>query len=359
MLAWNRFRRLLLGFLLLFVHLNHHSRARAVTIDGASLATAAPSLNIESVNEFFVNIVRKVNGDADRMVNPLLYCTLHAHLHQPVDIVSSCFIVWRLLHQRVYFLLSVSFLGVYSVYLHPVEELLVINNVLLERVAHLVNEIDMSALVTRIHLAAALINRQEHGLDAARCLCHERCSASWCYSKTCDVAAAIFPHFLVEFRIGVLDTHDERILFFAFGIENLKCTALLCHHHRRAVCREGERFVNIHREVGSLLSAVTKSHSGYHVAFGCDAHARSASLRALVLNLLPQMILGTFYLLALRVFLYLRHDEVYLLHLKVHNVVHYALSQSHMLAEQVVVEVRILGERILNVTEKVYRQQSA
>ena len=359
MLAWHCLHGFLLGLFLLFVHLNHHSRARAVAVDGASLAPTAPSLDIESVDKFLVNVVRKIHGDADRVVNPFLDSTLHAHLHQPVNIVGGGFIVWRLLHQSVNLLLGVTLLGVYSVYLHPVEELLVINNVLLERVAHLIDEIHMSPLVTRIHLAAALIHRQEHRLNATRCLCHERCGARRCYGEARDVAAAIFLHVLIEFRVGIAKSHYERVVLFAFGIENLECAALLCHQNRRAVCRKGECLMNIHREVGGLLSAVTQSHSGYHVAFGSDAHTCSASLRTLVLNLLPQMILSAFHLVALRVALYLVHDEVYLLHLQIDDVVHYALSQCHMFAEQVVVEVRLFGERLLNVTEKVYRQQSA
>lgn len=61
------------------------------------------------------------------------------------------------------------------------------------------------------------------------------------------------------------------------------------------------------------------------------------------------MVFCEFNLVALWVALDFLHYEVYLLQLHVHNVVHYALSQGHMLAEQVVVEVRFVGERVYDV----------
>ena len=70
------------------------------------------------------------------------------------------------------------------------------------------------------------------------------------------------------------------------------------------------------------------------------------------------MVFGTLHLSVLRILLNLLHDEFYLLHLQVHNVVHEALCQLHVLLEQVVVEIGILGERIHHITVEVDAQQA-
>ena len=79
--------------LVLLRHGDHHSRTASVAIDGAALASRTPSLYVELVHECLVYVVRQVHGYADRVVHPLLYSALHAHLHQPVDIVSRSFII--------------------------------------------------------------------------------------------------------------------------------------------------------------------------------------------------------------------------------------------------------------------------
>ena len=50
------------------------------------------------------------------------------------------------------------------------------------------------------------------------------------------------------------------------------------------------------------------------------------------------MILCTLNLVGLRVYLYLLHDEVYLLHLKVNDIVHDTLRKLHVLGKLVEVE---------------------
>ena len=117
--------------------------------------------------------------------------------------------------------------------------------------------------------------------------------------------------------------------------------------------------MNIHREVGSLLSSVTKSHSSYHIALGCDAHTRAASHTALLLDLLPQVILSTLHFRVLRVVIHLVHNLVNLLQFQVHDIVHQALSHGHMLAEQLIVEVRILRKRIHHIRVEVDAEQAA
>ena len=91
----NRGRHLiaLVVFLLLVFlrHTDHHARAAAVTIDGASFASRLPCLHVQTVHQTLVDIVRQVDGHADRVVHPLLYGSLHLHLHQPVHIVGGGF----------------------------------------------------------------------------------------------------------------------------------------------------------------------------------------------------------------------------------------------------------------------------
>ena len=114
-----------------------------------------------------------------------------------------------------------------------------------------------------------------------------------------------------------------------------------------------------HREVCRLLCSVAKSHGCEHVALCRDAHSCASSHSALALYLLPKVCLGSLHLHCLRVGANLLHNEVYLLQFQVNDVVHESLGGSHMLAEEVVVEVCVLGERIHHIGIEVYRQQSA
>ena len=75
-------------------------------------------------------------------------------------------------------------------------------------------------------------------------------------------------------------------------------------------------------EVGSLLCSITQPHGGNHVALSRYAHTRAASLAALRLDFLPQMQLGTFHLITLRVALDLCYDSIDLLQFEVYDVVH-------------------------------------
>ena len=71
------------------------------------------------------------------------------------------------------------------------------------------------------------------------------------------------------------------------------------------------------------------------------------------------MLLGALDLHRLRVDGNLFHDEVYLLQLQVHDVIHQTLSHPHMLPEQLVVKVGILGKSVLHVAIQVDAQQTA
>ena len=99
-------------------------------------------------------------------------------------------------------------------------------------------------------------------------------------------------------------------------------------------------------EVGSLVGTVAQAHSGKHIALGGDAYTCTATKGALVHNLLPQLALSSLNLLALGVALYLLHDGLNLLNLKVDDIVHDALSYSYVLLEEVEVEVCLGGEGV-------------
>ena len=184
------------------------------------------------------------------MVDPFLDGALHLHLHQPVDIVGRGVVIRRTANEVVNLLLRVFLLGVDAVDLHPLDELPVIDDVFLERVAHLVNEVDVSLGIVGVDLAAAFIHRHEHRLDTARGLRHQRSSAGRRDGQTGDVAAAVFHHVGVELRIGLLDAQDERIVLLALGVVDGESAALSSHVDAAAIGVEGQSLLHLNGKVG-------------------------------------------------------------------------------------------------------------
>ena len=117
--------------------------------------------------------------------------------------------------------------------------------------------------------------------------------------------------------------------------------------------------MHIDREVSGLLRAIAQSHGGNHIALGSDAHARSPSLSAFAVYFLPQVVFRAFHLITLRIRLHLRHDFLDFLEFQVHDIVHDPLCESHMLAEQFIVEVSLVCERIDHIRIKVDGEQAA
>ncbi len=239
------------------------------------------------------------------MVYPLLNGTLHTHLHQPVNIIGRGLIIRRTGYQVVDFLLRVFLFGVNAIDLHPRQELLMINDILLERVAHLINIVHMHGCIVGVYLAAAFVNGHKHRLDAAGGLRHQRCGAGGGNGQAGDVAAAMFQHVLIQLRIGLFQSVDKRIVLLAFGIINFKSTTLCCHLHGRPVGIQGQGLVYFYRKLGSLLGAITQPHCCYHIALGRDSDTRPTSHAALAFYLLPEMTLRELHLFALRVAVYL------------------------------------------------------
>ena len=234
-----------------------------------------------------------------------------------------------------------------------------IDNIFLERVAYLVDEVHMDIGIVGIYLAAAFINGQKYRLYTTRSLCHQRGRTRRSNGQTGYIASSVLYHILVQLLVGLLQTQDKGILSLALGIINLKGATFPGHLDTRAISVQRQCLVNLYAEVGSFLSTIAQSHGCYHVTFGSNTHTRTAALRALSLNLFPQMHLGTLYLHRLGIALHLLHDEVNLFQFQVHNVIHQALGHPYMLLEQLVVEIGILGEGILHVTIQIDAQQTA
>ena len=77
-----------------------------------------------------------------------------------------------------------------------------------------------------------------------------------------------------------------------------------------------------------------------------------------MLDLLPEMILCSLHLVALRIALDLGEDHVDLLHLKVYDIVHDALSPLHVLLELVEIELRLRREGVYDVAVQIEAKQT-
>ena len=183
-----------------------------------------------------------------------------------------------------------------------------INDVFLERVAHFVHKIHVDVCVSWVDLSPPFVNRHENRLNAARCLRHEARCTSGCDGQAGDVSPSVCHHVLIEGRVCLFDSQDERIVFLPFGVIDFKGSSLLSHIDRRGVCSQSECALHLHGEVRGLLRAISEAHGGNHVAFGSNAHSRAPSHAALAVYLLPEVVLSPFHLLALRVALYLFQD---------------------------------------------------
>ncbi len=217
----------------------------------------------------------------------------------------------------------------------------------------------MHVLIVRIHLAPTLVDRHEYWLNARCGLCHQRGCTRRGYCQAGDIPASVPHHILIELRVGLPDAVDKRIVLFALCVVNLKCPTLFRHRNRRTVGIEGQGLVHADREVGCLLCSITESHSGYHVALGSDADSCTASHSALAPYLFPKVIFRILDLRSLRVALDFSHDEVYLLHFEVDNVVHQPLRKDNMLCELFEIETGILRKRIDHIRIKVDGKQAA
>ena len=213
--------------------------------------------------------------------------------------------------------------------------------------------------IVGVHLTTTGVNRQEHGFDTTRGLCHQTGCSRWGNCQTSNVSASVLYHIGIQSSVGILDAQDERIVLLALRIKNLESTTFLGHLHTRTISVQRQCFMHLHAEVSSLLCTIAQSHSSYHVTFGCDTHTRTTTFRALCLDFLPQVQLGALHLHRLRVALHLLHDEVNLLQLQVNDVVHQSLGHLYMFLEQLIVEVSILREGVLHIAVQVDAQQSA
>ncbi len=171
-----------------------------------------------------------------------------------------------------------------------------IHDVFLEGVTAVVDEVHPDVGVVGVHLAAALVDGHEHRLDARCGLRHEACGACGRYGQACYVAPSVLGHVGVELRIGLFQAHYVGVVFLAFGVVDLECSALAGQFHRCAVGGQGERAVHEFGEVGRFRGAVAQTQRGEHVAFAGGAHSGASAHEGLAAYLLPQGKLGLLHL---------------------------------------------------------------
>ena len=207
-----------------------------------------------------------------------------------------------------------------------------------------------------IHLTTTFIYRQEHWFYTAGGLCHQRGCTRRCDCQTGNIPSAVLLHFLVQLRISFLDTKDERISLFTIRIINIEGTAFLSHLYRRAIGCQCKGTMNIHREVGCLLRTIAQHHGSNHITFCSNTHTRATPHGALLLDFLPKMIFSPFHFIALRITLHLLHDLVDLLQLQINDIIHQSLGKAHMLLEEFIIEISILGKWVHDIAIEVNAQ---
>ena len=69
------------------------------------------------------------------------------------------------------------------------------------------------------------------------------------------------------------------------------------------------------------------------------------------------MIFSPFHFIALGITLHLLHDLVDLLQLQINDIIHQSLGKAHMLLEEFIIEISILGERVHHIAVEVDAQQ--
>ena len=237
------------------------------------------------------------------MVHPLLDSTLHLHLCHPVDVVCRSLVVGRRLEPLVELLLldCLELGGVVAVNLEPLNKLVVEHEVLDELLACLVYERCHLVLVRGVNLATTLVYGAEYGLDTRCSLRHERCSTCRRDGEHGDVTTTILLHQLAQLGSCLADALNHGVALLLLEVVDAKCTTILRHHCRGAVCLHCEGLVYIHREVDSLVRAVAEAECCQHIALSGDAEARTATLECHILNLLPELELYAAYILILGV----------------------------------------------------------
>ena len=148
-------------FFLLFVAFMIHkdSRTGPVTVYGHSLAAFFPGCFVYVPYHFLFDIGRDIHGNADGMVDPFLYGSLHLDLGHPVNIVGRSTEERRFFNQILQFLLvhAGNFFGIVTVDLKPGNELMMEHIVFFPGIPYFVFEGDLDVPVVWVHLAAALV----------------------------------------------------------------------------------------------------------------------------------------------------------------------------------------------------------
>ena len=243
-------------FIFFFLGWNQHTGTRTVSVYSTAFTARTPSFYIQTVYQIFVYVVRKIDSYTDRVVNPFLDTSLHLHLHQPVYIIGSSLIIRWFCNQVVDFFLSITFVWIVSVYLHPCQEFMVEYDVFFECVSCFVYEIDTYVFVVRINLTAAFVDRHKYRLNTGSSLSHQTGSSGRGNSQTGNIASAILSHFFVQCRICFFQTIDKRVVFFSFCVIDFEGSTFFCHVYRRAVSFKCYNLMYIFWEFGCFFRSV-------------------------------------------------------------------------------------------------------
>ena len=104
-------------------------------------------------------------------------------------------------------------------------------DVFFECVPCFVYKVYMNIRIVRVHLSSTFVNRQEYRLDTRGGLRHQTGRSGWSNRQAGNVAATIFLHVLIQFRVGCCQALDERIVLFTFAIVYFEGTAFFGHFH--------------------------------------------------------------------------------------------------------------------------------
>ena len=295
------------------------------------------------------------------MVHPLLNSTLHLDLGNPVDVVCRSLVVGRCFEPLVKLLVRdrLQTRGVEAINLQPLNKLVVIYVVLDKLLAGLVYEACNLILIRGVNLTTTLVYGAEHRLDTRCCLRHERRSTRRRDGEHGDVTTAILLHKLRELGSLSKDTLHHGVVLLLLVVVHTEGTTILSHIYRGTVGLYGEGLMYVYCEVDSLLRAVAQAESCEHIALCGDAETRTTAFECHIFNLVPQLQLYAAHILILGVRSNLVDDELHLLQLQVDDVIHEVHSLVYMRLEEVEVELRLLGEGLVDVAQQVESQQTA
>ena len=116
--------------------------------------------------------------------------------------------------------------------------------------------------------------------------------------------------------------------------------------------------MDIHGEINRFITTITQPESSQHITFSRDTNPGTTPFSSFCFNFLPQTDLNTLHLVIFRIRCNFLKNSINFLQFQINNIVHQALSDSHMFLEQLVIKIRVFLERIYHVRIQVNCQQT-